>query len=82
MFRCDPFTLLLCFLFSFCYFIYLAFYFVFCCLHCFSLCILLFLPFVYKCKDQCHRVETILRSINIVVPHRQIMVFWSENRAE
>jgi hypothetical protein len=34
---------------------------VLCDLHCFSLFILLFLPFVYKCKNHCHRMATQLQ---------------------
>jgi hypothetical protein len=35
-------------------------------LYCFSLCIILFLPFVYKCKDHFYRVEIQLQEIKIV----------------
>jgi len=38
-----------------------CFYFVFCDLCYFSLRISLFLPFVYKCKNHCHRLETQLQ---------------------
>jgi len=42
------------------------------------------LPFIYKCKDHCHWVETQLQSVNIVLYHiissgeimRNIMLWW------
>jgi hypothetical protein len=52
------------FLLFFYFVLFYTFYFlfcVFCDLCCFTLCIYLFLPFVYKCKDHCHKTETQLQ---------------------
>jgi hypothetical protein len=42
---------------------------IFCVLYCLYLCVLLYWPFVYKCKDNYYRVETKFHSINIVPCH-------------
>ena len=47
------------FVLFFCMFCFL--FCVFCNLYCFSLCVLLCFPFVSKCKDHCHRMETQLQ---------------------
>ena len=71
------------FYFSFIVLCVLLTVFVFCDLNYFSLRILLFVPFVQKCRDHCQRVETQLQYMNIIsyrtVTHARKGDVWDHN---